>query len=296
MVKSRNALQMIDLILEVARNDGRILAVLQDGSRSNPNVVPDIFQDFDIIYVVEDLAPFLEDHDWIDVFGERIITQMPENMELYPPSPELKGAFSYLMQFTDGNRIDLVLVTLDNLDQFTNDSLCKLLWDEAGIFHNRVLPDASEASYIVQKPTARSFNDCCNEFWYTNAGLAKGLWRGEVVLVQELFNQVIRVALLQMIDWYIGSRNNFAVNPGKNGKFYQRYLEPQLYEKLLATYAPARLPDIWKAVYESMDLFGIAARFVATELDYTYRQDWDENVTSYMRHVQQLPHDAKNIY
>ncbi|MHA4741465.1 aminoglycoside 6-adenylyltransferase [Dyadobacter sp. MSC1_007] len=295
-MKSRNALQMIELILDVARSDARILAVLQDGSRSNPNVVADIFQDFDIIYVVKDLSPFLEDHDWIDVFGERIITQMPEDMELYPPSPELKGAFSYLMQFTDGNRIDLLLVTLNHLDEFTNDSLCKVLWDKAGIFHRRVLPEASEATYIVQKPSFRSFNDCCNEFWYTNSGLVKGLWRGEVVLVQELLNRVIRVALLQMMDWYIGCRHNFAVNPGKNGKFYQRYLEPQLYEKLLATYPPATLPKIWKAVYESMDLFGIAARFVAAELDYTYRQDWDQKVTSYMRHVQQLPQEAKTIY
>lgn len=287
---------MIELILGVARNDDRILAVLQDGSRSNANVVPDIFQDFDIIYLVKDLGPFLEDHNWIDIFGERIITQMPEDMELYQPSPEMEGAFSYLMQFIDGNRIDLVLVTLDSLDQFANDSLCKLLWDKMGIFHNRVLQEASEASYIVQKPSARSFNDCCNEFWYTNSGLAKGLWRGEVVLVQELFNGVIRIALLQMMDWYIGSRHNFAVNPGKNGKFYQRYLEPELYEKFLATYPSARLPDIWKAVYDSMDLFGIAARFVAAELRYIYPEAWDGNVTSYMHHVQQLPRDAKTIY
>ena len=53
---------------------------------------------------------FLQDHSWIDVFGERMILQIPEDMELYPLSPELEEAFSYLIQLIDGNWIDLILV------------------------------------------------------------------------------------------------------------------------------------------------------------------------------------------
>jgi len=293
---SRSPAEMMELIVKVAQEDDRILAVLQDGSRSNPRVLPDIFQDFDIIYVVHDTEPFLQDHSWIDVFGETMITQLPEDMELYPPSPELAGAFSYLMQFTDGNRIDLVLVTPDKLDHFTSDSLCKLIWDKSGLFANKPLPPASDASYIVQKPSARSFTDCCNEFWYTNAGLAKGLWREEVILVQELVNQVIRGALLQMVDWHIGCRHGFAVNPGKMGKFYARFLEPELYEKLLRTYTTAALPQQWQAVYTAIDLFRTVARSVANELGYAYPESWDNGVTAYLQHVQQLPRQASKIY
>ncbi|MCD2421736.1 aminoglycoside 6-adenylyltransferase [Niabella pedocola] len=292
---SRSNAEMMELILEVAK-DPRILAVLQDGSRSNPNITPDIFQDYDIIYVVNALQSFLQDHGWVDVFGERMIMQLPEAMELYPPAPELEGAFSYLLQFKDGNRIDLTIVPLDRLEQFTRDSLCKVLWDKTGIFTNHPLPPASDAGYRVQKPSERSFVDCCNEFWYTNAGLAKGLWRGEVILAQELINQVIRGALLQMIDWYIGCRHHFNVNPGKFGKHYQRYLEPATYEKLLATYPVADLAQIWQAVYAMQDLFRSTAQFIAIELGYTYPADWDNNVTAYMQHVQQLRGNALGIY
>ncbi|MCF3107998.1 aminoglycoside 6-adenylyltransferase [Niabella sp. CC-SYL272] len=292
---SRSETEMMTLILEVAK-DPRILAVLQDGSRSNPNVMSDIFQDFDIIYVVNELFSFLQDHSWVDVFGERMMMQLPEAMELYPPAPELEGAFSYLLQFKDGNRIDLILVPLERLEQFTRDSLCKVLWDKTGIFKNNPLPPASDAGYLVQKPSERSFTDCCSEFWYTNAGLAKGLWRGEVTLAQELVSQVIRGALLQMMDWYLGCRHNFNVNTGKFGKYYQRYLEPEVYKKLLATYPVAELPQIWQAVYTMQDLFRNAAGFIATELGYTYPTDWDKNVTAYMQHVQQLPKDALRIY
>ncbi|WP_245943657.1 aminoglycoside 6-adenylyltransferase [Pedobacter nutrimenti] len=58
------------------------------------------------------LAPFLNNQSWINVFGERFILQMPEDMELYPPSAEMAGAFSNLMQFTDGNRVETLLINL----------------------------------------------------------------------------------------------------------------------------------------------------------------------------------------
>ena len=293
---SRSETQMRELIMDVAAKDQRILAVLQNGSRSNSNVTKDIFQDYDIIYVVKRLEPFLKDHDWIDVFGERMILQMPEEMELYPPAPELEGAFSYLLQFKDGNRIDLILVPLEKLDNFTCDSLCKVVWDKSGLFKASPLPPASDASYIVQKPSARSFEDCCNEFWYTNAGLAKGLWRGETVLVKELFNTVIRGALMQMMDWYIGCHHDFAVNPGKFGKFYPQYLEPEVYKKFLDTYSDAEMENIWRAVYATMDVFRNSAIYIAEKLNYTYHADWDKNVSEYMLHVQRLPKDAAKVY
>lgn len=293
---SRSETQMRELIIDVAAKDPRILAVLQNGSRSNSNVTKDIFQDHDIIYVVERLEPFLKDRGWIDVFGERMILQTPEDMELYLPTPELAGAFSYLLQFKDGNRIDLILVPLEKLDHFTCDSLCEVVWDKSGLFTTTPLPPASDASYIVQKPSARSFDDCCNEFWYTNAGLAKGLWRGETVLVKELFNTVIHGALMQMMDWYIGCNHEFAVNPGKFGKFYARYLEPEVYKKFLSTYSDAEMENIWRAVHATMDLFRNSAIYIAKKLDYTYRADWDKNVSEHMLHVQRLPKDAAKVY
>lgn len=293
---SRNESQMMELILGVAEKDPRILAVLQDGSRSNPNISKDIFQDYDIIYVVESLESFLQDHSWVDVFGERMIMQMPEDMELYPPAPELNGAFSYLMQFIDGNRIDLVLVPKDRLDAFTSDSLCKVLWDKSGLFVNKPLPPSSDANYIVRKPSARSFGDCCNEFWYTNAGLAKGCWRGEITLVKELFHSVVHQALMQMMDWYIGCQYEFAVNPGKFGKFYERYLRPDVYKKWLATYSDADPDNTWKAVFITMDLFRETALEVAAKLGYNYPMREDSSVTAYVLHVQQLPRNAQRIY
>ena len=226
---SRSEKQMMDLIQQVADNNPLVRVVLLDGSRSNPTVKKDIFQDYDIVYGVTSLPPFLDDPSWIDVFGQRMITQLPEDMELYPPDPDLENAYSYLMQFMDGNRIDLVLTPLEHLKRFEGDSLCQIILDKDGFFDTSPLPTPSDQSYWVTRPSARGFSDCCNEFWYTIGGLAKGLWREEVPLVKGLFHQVIQDALRQMLDWYIGCQHAFSVNPGKFGKYYEHYLKPDLY-------------------------------------------------------------------
>lgn len=293
---SRSEQEMIQLIKDVAADHQDIRAVLLNGSRANPNVAKDIFQDYDIIYVVKSLSPFLQDHSWIDVFGERMILQMPENMELYPPSPELEGAFSYLMQFMDGNRIDLILVPIENLDRFLDDSLCKLLLDKDGMA-SLDLPDAaSDKDYLVTRPSVRMFYDCCNEFWYTIAGLAKGIWREQVPHVNHLFHNIIQDALMQMIDWHIGFRYQFSVNPGKHGKFYKKYLEPELYTELIGTYRTVDLNELWNAVFLTIKLFQKVAQNVAEQLGVVYPLHEHKHIIEYLQHIKHLPKNARQIY
>ncbi len=54
----RSEREMLDLILETATADDRVRVVIMNGSRANPNAPRDIFQDFDIVYLVTELAPF----------------------------------------------------------------------------------------------------------------------------------------------------------------------------------------------------------------------------------------------
>ena len=44
----RSEKEMYDLILDIAKRDERIRAVYMNGSRANPNIKKDIFQDYDV--------------------------------------------------------------------------------------------------------------------------------------------------------------------------------------------------------------------------------------------------------
>lgn len=103
----RSEKEMIDLILDTARKDERIRAVYMNGSRTNPNAPKDLFQDYDIVYVVRETLPFIKDTTWIDRFGERLYMQLPEQTGLLLGyEADLANCYGWLMQFTDGNRID----------------------------------------------------------------------------------------------------------------------------------------------------------------------------------------------
>jgi aminoglycoside 6-adenylyltransferase len=83
----RTEAEMMDLVLSVARKDDRVRGVILNGSRANPNAKKDRFQDYDIVYLVTDVQLFKQDPDWIDVFGERMILQLPDDMQSPSPQP-----------------------------------------------------------------------------------------------------------------------------------------------------------------------------------------------------------------
>ncbi len=61
----RTAMQMMTIIKAVAESDPRVRAVYMNGSRANPNSHPDLFQDFDIVYVTTDIAGMLAERSWL---------------------------------------------------------------------------------------------------------------------------------------------------------------------------------------------------------------------------------------
>jgi aminoglycoside 6-adenylyltransferase len=201
----RSEQEMLELIVETAKKDDRIRAVIMNGSRANPHAPRDLFQDFDILYFVTDVNVFKHDHDWIKRFGEIMILQMPEDMQDPPPSND--GSFVYLMQFTDGNRIDLGICPLAQLDDPERDTLSVLLLDKDGTIGP--LAPASENDYLPRPPTAKAFSDCCNEFWWSCPNAAKGLWREEITYAKHVLDLVLREQLMKMLTWHIGVRTPF---------------------------------------------------------------------------------------
>lgn len=61
--------EMYEFILNIAKRDERIRAVYMNGSRTNENVPKDIFQDYDVVYVVTDTLPFVEDKKFWQVYA-----------------------------------------------------------------------------------------------------------------------------------------------------------------------------------------------------------------------------------
>jgi aminoglycoside 6-adenylyltransferase len=83
------------------------------------------------------------------------------------------------MQFTDGNRIDLTFRPVADVAPILEESLSLVLLDKEQRF---ALPPPTVRSYLPQKPTAKQFADCRNEFWRLNPYVAKGLYRDQAII------------------------------------------------------------------------------------------------------------------
>src|SRR5512135_2448185 len=152
----RSEKEMLDLILAFARDHDEVRAVVLNGSRVNPNAKRDPFQDYDVVYFVRSVEPFMRNAELVRYFGEIMILQTPE--EMHDPPAVGDGHYTYLMQFLDGNRIDLSLYTLEQVDLIIKDSLSLVLLDKDHLIGE--LPPPSDVSYLPQEPTAKAFDDC----------------------------------------------------------------------------------------------------------------------------------------
>ena len=66
--------EMLGLILQIAKKL-QVDAVALSGSRTNPKAPKDEFQDYDVVYLVENFEELISDLSWLDQFGKRVIEQ-----------------------------------------------------------------------------------------------------------------------------------------------------------------------------------------------------------------------------
>lgn len=278
----RTEQDMMKLLIDIAKKDGRIRLATLEGSRANPAITPDSFQDYDISYFVTDIDAFKSDDGWLAAFGRIIMMQKPEDMELFPS--QLGNWFSYLMLFEDGVKIDLTLIPIEETESYFGDSdgLVKVLLDKDNLVKEDVVAD--DRHYWIKQPTAGAFDDCCNEFWMVSTYVVKGLARGEILFAIDHLNEVARPNLLRMMAWHIGAERGYTFSVGKNYKYIERYLPEESWRSLLSTYRLGDRTETRQALLGCYALFRTYSARVAEHFGYDY-PNYDEAISRYSEDI-----------
>jgi len=275
----RSETEIKKLIINFAINEKRIRSVLLNGSKANPNIPPDSYQDFDIVFIVNDLEYFTSNHNWVKIFGEILIWQLPNEMTVGTPNPD---GFGYLMIFEDGNRIDLTLHPAEKVTKnYWPDSLTICLLDKDKQFEGLPLPNDSD--YFIKRPSRKEFNDTCNEFWWVSTYVAKGLLRNEITYAKHMVEAVVRPMLMKLIEWKIGTENEFSVSFGKAGRFMNKYVSKEYYTKVLQTYSDSDIENNWTALFNMMELFEQTSNDVSAKLNFQINTSEQQNTIQYLR-------------
>ena len=161
--------EMLELILGTAKKLQVDAVAPLSGSRTDTKAPKDEFQDYDVVYVVDDLDTLTNDLSWLDQFGKRVIEQ----------EVTLGQWRLYLMLFEDGNRIDLTLCPKDYINEWVDSEAgFTVLEDKKGIFETY---SPSPQRYWTAPASATDFDKSCNEFWWVSTYVVKGICRNQLI-------------------------------------------------------------------------------------------------------------------
>ena len=263
----RTETEMMNLILQIAETL-KVDAVALSGSRTDTKAPKDEFQDYDVVYVVDDLDNLTSDLAWLDQFGTRIIEQ--HNI--------LGNRRLYLMLFEDGNRIDLTLCPKDHIQEWVeSEADFTVLEDPKGLF----VPHSPSPERFWTSPASETdFEKSCNEFWWVSAYVVKGICRKQVIYAMDHLYGICQQELLKVLAWQVASDRG-PVDIGKNYKYLFNYLPFDKEKEFSNLLDFASLDKITQTLFATMQLFHQEAQSLAYKMGFDYDKEVAEKMMRY---------------
>ena len=263
----RSEAQMFDLILQTAKSL-KVEAVAMSGSRTDTKAPKDEFQDYDVVYVVDDLDILTSNLAWLDQFGTRIIEQ--HNI--------LGNRRLYLMLFEDGNRIDLTLCPKDHIQEWVDSEAdYTVLKDEKGLFESYT---TSPQRYWTNPASPIDFEKACNEFWWVSAYVVKGICRKQLFYATDHLYGICQQELLKILAWQV-ARDRGVVDIGKNYKYLFQYLSAEKEKEFSALLDFSSVEKLTQSLFATMELFHQEAQFLAHKMGFDYDMKVAEKMIKY---------------
>ena len=261
--------EMFDVILQTAKVL-QVNAVAMSGSRTNPNAPKDEFQDYDVVYIVEDLDGLTADLAWLDQFGKRMIEQ--HNV--------LDHRRLFLMLFEDGNRIDLTLCSKEYIKEWVDSEAdFTVLDDPQGLF----APYApTPKRYWIAPASATDFDKSCNEFWWVSAYVVKGIRRNHLVYATDHLYGICHQELLRLLAWQVAADKG-TVDVGKNYKYLFQYLPAEKEKKFSKLLAFSDQKNLIKSLLATMDFFHKEAQAFSLKTGFPYDKETAEKMIEYAK-------------
>ena len=259
--------EILGLIIETAKKL-QVNAVALSGSRTNPNASTDEFQDYDVVYVVDDLDNLTSDLSWLDLFGKRIIDQ----------EVALDHRRLYLMLFEDGNRIDLTLCPKEHIQEWVNSEAgFTVLEDPEHLFE----PYSPNLERFWMSPASETdFKNSCNEFWWVSAYVVKGICRKQAVYATDHLYGICQQEFLKILAWQVASDRG-AVDIGKNYKYLFTSLPDEKEKEFSNLLDFSSKEKITQSLFATMNFFHQEAQSLAQKMGFDYDMEVAEKMIEY---------------
>ena len=266
-INMRTETEILDIIIKSAKTL-QVKAVAMSGSRACPKAPKDEFQDYDVVYIVDDLDNLTSDLSWLAYFGKRIIEQ----------EVSLGNRRLYLMLFEDGNRIDLTLCPKEHIQEWVDSEAGFTILEDTENLFEAYFPNLER--HWITPASSIDFEKACNEFWWVSAYVVKGICRHQVIYATDHLYGICQQELLKILAWQIASDKG-TVDVGKNYKYLFNYLPTEKEKEFSDLLDFSSIDKITQSLFATMKLFHQEARYLANKMGFDYDKEMAERMIEY---------------
>ncbi len=264
----------IDRLTHWAEDRQDVRSLIITSTRAIPYAHVDAYSDYDVILVVDEVRPMLDDTTWLTDFGDVLIAYW-DPLEVDP----LTGAerVSSVVNYTDGLKIDFglwshqwfaeVMAGPDPHPELN--AGYRILVDKDGL--TAELPPPTFSSYIPARPDEATYLRLVTDFLIGVPYVAKSLLRDQLLPAKWVLDFDMRFNyLVPMLEWRIECDHAWSLKTGNLGKGLKAYLSAEVWAELERTFSDAEPERNWESLFAMVALFGRTAEEVAESLGYAF--------------------------
>jgi aminoglycoside 6-adenylyltransferase len=261
-VEDRHADIVANLLAWVATEEN-IRAVIQTGSASRTDGRQDRYSDRDIELICRDPAPYLADDAWFRALGPVWTVERFDE----------PGDGARLVWYAGARKIDFSLTDFTHTDRRragTLDDLYergyRVLLDKDGI--GEALPRAGGRSPRVALPSARTFAETVDLFWFEATHMPSALTRGDLWMVKIRENDM-HDALLPMLMWHAAVTRGSDTDTWHAGSKMRSWTDDATWQEVHGIFGGFDAESALAGILAKMRLFSRVSEDVAAALGFT---------------------------
>lgn len=261
---------MVERFRAWATDEPAVRAALIVGSQARTHEPADEWSDLDVVIFHNNPEQLIGSTDWIGHFGEIVLTTVEPTAVL--------GSRERRVLYSDGKDVDFAVFPSVALGLMTQspEGLAilrrgyEVLLDKDGQLTKPVALLENLARDQPQLPSEERFQAAVADFWYHVQWAAKKLCRGEVWIAKMVCDGYLKQLLVQTIRWQTVVRQGSSTDVWHDGRFVDRWAEPEVRARLPETFARYDAKDLSRALDATGRLFSDLAREVARERKWVY--------------------------
>ncbi len=238
-----------DRLIRLAKEDGRIKALIVIGSAARTYSVADEYSDLDVIIATD------EPNEWL--YGE--YPKRLGNIKISFVEETLGGAKERRIIYEEAGDVDLIIFSPEQLVKAVDAGIVNQVMNRGYIVMYDDMNITSTLERIIKPSVShdlmpkKEFLNMVKDFFFHSIWAHKKIKRGELWIAKMCIDAYLKAYLLKAMEMYMIVLHDTDV--WHNGRFLEKWLDGDILVKLESCFAHYDRKDMISALLSTFDLF-----------------------------------------